>query len=284
MLTVQAPPVHAPLQPPNSEPALGAALSVTLADCGKEALQVAPQLIPEGAEVTVPEPAPALVTVSALCATEKTALTLALALSVNVQVVDVPVQPPLQPVKLAPAAGAAVNVTTVFCARLAAQLVEGQLIPPVLETTFPEPITLTLSERLPGGSGAKLAVTVVFAFMTSWHCAVPVHPPLHPLNCEFASGTAISCTPVPWLKASPQSLLAALQSMPAGIEVTLPPPVPPRTTDKVNAFWLKVACTVVSASIVTVQVAVPLQPPPVQPTNCQPAAGDAVSVTGVPAA
>lgn len=201
MLTVQVPvPVQAPLQPPNNEPPPGAALSVTFAVCANDALQVAPQLMPDGAEVTVPVPAPAFVTVSALCATENVALTVVLAARLNVQVVEVPVQPPLQPEKVAPAAGVAVSVTAVFCARLAAQLLDGQLIPPTLEVTLPEPLTLTLSDRLPVASGAKDAVTVVLAFMLTWHCAMPVHPPpLHPLNCELLSGTALSSTVVPWL-------------------------------------------------------------------------------------
>lgn len=53
-----------PLQPVKVEPAVGAAVKVTL-DCdAKLAEHVAPQLIPAGALVTVPVPAPALVTVT----------------------------------------------------------------------------------------------------------------------------------------------------------------------------------------------------------------------------
>ncbi len=43
-----------------------------------------------------------------------------------------------------------------------------------------------------------------------------------------------------------------------------------------------VAVTFVSAFMVTVQVPVPEQPPPLQPANAEPAAGWAVSVTWVP--
>ena len=45
---------------------------------------------------------------------------------------------------------------------------------------------------------------------------------------------------------------------------------------------MKVAVTVVSAFTVTVQVPVPLQPPPLQPANTEPPAGVAVKVTEVP--
>ncbi len=44
------------------------------------------------------------------------------------------------------------------------------------------------------------------------------------------------------------------------------------------------AVTVVAALIVTVQVAVPEQPPPLQPEKVEPAAGAAVKVTEVPLA
>ena len=57
-------PEHAPLQPVKVEPAAGVAVSVTVAPSAKDALQVAPQLIPEGLLVTVPEPLPAFKTAS----------------------------------------------------------------------------------------------------------------------------------------------------------------------------------------------------------------------------
>jgi hypothetical protein len=65
MLTVQVPvPVHAPLQPVKVEPAAGAAVRVTDVPDVYEALQVLPQLIPLGEEVTVPVPVPLFATVS----------------------------------------------------------------------------------------------------------------------------------------------------------------------------------------------------------------------------
>jgi hypothetical protein len=62
--TAQPPvPVQAPLQPVKVELVEAVALRPTLVPLGKLALQVAPQLIPLGLEVTVPVPVPALATV-----------------------------------------------------------------------------------------------------------------------------------------------------------------------------------------------------------------------------
>jgi hypothetical protein len=56
-------PVHAPLQPVKVEPVAGVAVSVTVAPPVKLALQVLPQVMPVGFEVTVPLPVPLGVTV-----------------------------------------------------------------------------------------------------------------------------------------------------------------------------------------------------------------------------
>ena len=64
IVTVQVPvPVQSPLQPVNTEPASGVAVNATEVPSAKSAAQVAPQVIPAGALVTVPVPVPALVTV-----------------------------------------------------------------------------------------------------------------------------------------------------------------------------------------------------------------------------
>ena len=66
MVTLQVPvPVQAPLQPVKVEPAVAAAVRVTLVPLVKLVLQVLPQVIPLGDEVTVPDPVPALVRVRA---------------------------------------------------------------------------------------------------------------------------------------------------------------------------------------------------------------------------
>lgn len=55
-------PLHAPLQPEKVEPAEAMADRVTVVPDAKEALQVLPQLMPDGLDVTVPLPVPALET------------------------------------------------------------------------------------------------------------------------------------------------------------------------------------------------------------------------------
>ena len=66
MVTLQVPvPVQAPLQPVKVEPVVAAAVRVTLVPLVKLVLQVLPQVIPLGDEVTVPDPVPALVRVRA---------------------------------------------------------------------------------------------------------------------------------------------------------------------------------------------------------------------------
>ena len=72
------------------------------------------------------------------------------------------------------------------------------------------------------------------------------------------------------------------QSMPGGFELTAPVPVPARTTVSGYELSAKVAVTVVAAVSVVVHGAVPVQPPPLQPTNDAFAAGAAVSVIIVP--
>ena len=76
-------------------------------------MQLAPQLIPAGALVTVPLPAPLLLTVSAYDGRANVAVTVVAAVTVTTHV-PVPLHPPpLQPVNVDPAAGAAVSVTAV---------------------------------------------------------------------------------------------------------------------------------------------------------------------------
>src|SRR5439155_11958732 len=88
------------LQPVKVEPAAGPAVSVTAVSLANVAEQVVPHEIPAGALVTVPVPAPVLLTVSEKLCSAKVAVTVVAAPSVTEQV-PVPVQPPpLQPVKV----------------------------------------------------------------------------------------------------------------------------------------------------------------------------------------
>jgi hypothetical protein len=99
------------------------------------------------------------------------------------------------------------------------------------------------------------------------------------VNVAPAAGVAVSVTAVPLLKDAEQ---VVPQLMPAGALVTVPDPAPERLTVSANDWRAKLAVTDVAALIVTVQVPVPEQPPPVQPVNVAPAEGVAVSVTAVP--
>jgi hypothetical protein len=139
-VTWQVPvPAHGPpLQPSNTEPGAGLAVSVTVVPELKLATQVAPQLMPAGEEVTVPVPLPARLTVRLNAPTAKVAVTLAAALIVTTQV-PVPAHPPPdQPLKVEPGPGVAVSVTTVPESKLATQ-VAPQLIPAGDEATVPVP-------------------------------------------------------------------------------------------------------------------------------------------------
>src|SRR5437867_1156966 len=137
MVTVQVPvPVQPPLQPVKVEPAAGTAVSVTAVPLVKVAAQVALQEMPAGALVTVPLPVPLGLTVNVKVCSAKVAVTAVLAPGVAVHGF-VPVQPPpLQPVKVKPAAGVAVSATAVPLANKA-EHVAPQAIPAGALVTVP---------------------------------------------------------------------------------------------------------------------------------------------------
>jgi hypothetical protein len=139
MVTVQAPvPVHAPLHPANVEVSLpGEAVSDTTVPLAYDALQVEPQLIPAGVDVTVPEPDPVFVTVS-VCRIANVAVTAFALFIVTVQA-PVPVQAPLHPAKVDPTAGTAVRVTLV---PEAYGELQSPSIPGGIEATVPAPSPL----------------------------------------------------------------------------------------------------------------------------------------------
>src|SRR5213594_2300220 len=102
-----------PLQPLKVEPMAGMAVSITTVPLAKLAEQVAPQVMPAGALVTVPLPVPAGVTVSVKVWSVNVAVTVVAAETVTTHD-PVPVHPPpLHPLKIEPAAGVAVSVTAV---------------------------------------------------------------------------------------------------------------------------------------------------------------------------
>src|SRR5690242_6551906 len=94
---------------------------------------------------------------------------------------------------------------------------------------IPLPLTTTVSVRL----ARNVAVTARSPPSATVHGAVPLQPPpSQPPKIELASGVAVSVTDVPTGYASKQS---APQSMPAGADVTVPPPLPAVTTASVAA-------------------------------------------------
>ena len=110
-------PLQAPPQPAKVLPLEAVAVSVTALVLGKltDALrQYAVQLKPLGLLVTLPVPAPDLVSVTrrGVAAAVKLTVTLRALSMLTVQLL-VPVQAPLQPVKLLPDVGCAVKVTDV---------------------------------------------------------------------------------------------------------------------------------------------------------------------------
>ncbi len=125
----------------------------------------------------------------------------------------------------------------------------------------------------------NVAVMLVAPEMVVVQVPVPPQPPpLQPVKTLFASGVAVRVTLLPEAN---RALQVAPQVIPAGLEVTVPVPVPALVTVS-KYVGMNVAVTLVEPVIVTVQVPVPLQPPPLHPVNAMFASGVAVRVTLVP--
>ena len=160
-------------------------------------VQLAGQLMFPSPLVTVPAPAPVVLTVSANCG-EKVAVTLAAEVPTVRLHVPVPVQAPVQPAKTNPAAGEAVRLTAVPVAREALQDVLGQLIPPTSLVTVPEleGVIETLTESV-----MKSALTAKAEPILAIVHVVPLGAgqPVHPLNTEPAWAVAVRVTGSPIL-------------------------------------------------------------------------------------
>src|SRR5436309_15859760 len=104
----------------------------------------------------------------------KVAVTVVLAPSVTVHGLVPEQPPPLQPVKVKPAAGVAVSATAVPLANKA-EHVAPQAIPAGALATVPLPAPFRSAESRVGD--AKVAVTAVFAPSGTVHGPVPEQPP-----------------------------------------------------------------------------------------------------------
>src|SRR5437762_2001296 len=205
-------PVQPSLQPTKREPTSGSAMSDTAVPESKGAVQVCPQSMPAGDERTVPEPF--LLTASEKRILSKMAVTTTSTASATAHCPE-PVQSPLQPANLQPAAGVATSDTDVPVSNWLEQ-VAPQSMPAGLDTTRPDPCSTTLSRCVPCGGGGgfceKAAVRETSLLTVSWQGPLPPHAPDQPVNVAPGSGTASNCTWVPVAKAA---LQLPRQSVPA---------------------------------------------------------------------
>lgn len=115
--------------------------------------------------------------------------------------------------------------------------------------------------------------------MVKMHEPVPAHAPVHPVKVAFPFGLGDSVTTAPGAKAAAQTFP---QLIPAGNDVTVPPPVPDFVTVNADELGVNVATTDRACAMATMQVPVPEHPSPDHPLNVEVALGAAVSVTDVP--
>ena len=126
--------------------------------------------------------------------------------------------------------------------------------------------------------GTNVAVTDRDEFMVMEQPPVPLQAPDQPMNADVLE-LANTETTVPWLNIAEHVIP---QSIPAGLDVTVPIPAPDLPTDKVRSRSVNVAVTLLAAVIETVQGVVPVRTPPDHPVNVEPVLGDAVNVTSWP--
>ena len=186
-----------------------------------------------------------------------------------------PVQSPLQPAKVDPAAGVGVRVTVVPEAKAAEQMVP-QLIPAGEEVTVPEPVPLVVTVRAPD---ERLKVALQLLLPDTVTRPELVQSPLQPAKVDPAAGLGIRVTTVPTAKGAEQM---APQLMPTGENVTVPEPAPLFVMVRPSETRPKVATQVLSPSIAIVVLAeLPVQLP-LHPVKLELFAGAAISVTADP--
>src|SRR6185369_4402700 len=135
----------------------------------------------------------------------------------------VPEQAPLQPRKSEPAPGAAVRVTGVPPPKSALH-VAPQLMPAGLLVTVPVPVPILVTV-----CRMNVAVTDLAASTVTTQGPVPAQAPLQPVNWERGLALGVNVT---WVPRAKDALHAAPQLMPAGLLVTVPPPLPAKATER----------------------------------------------------
>ena len=195
MVTRQVPvPVQPPPdQPVNSEAGSALAVSVTAVPLSNTLVQTAPHAIAMGLLATLPLPAPDRTTVSRGRMAVNTAVTAVSAFTVA-RHVPVPLQAPVQPSKVEPAAGVAVRVTAVPNGKARVQ-VAPHVMPAGLLVTAPVPVPLRATVST-GLIAEKAAPAAVAAVMVREQVPVPLHAPVQPVKVEPAAGVAVSVTAV----------------------------------------------------------------------------------------
>ncbi|HEY3086736.1 MAG TPA: hypothetical protein VGJ59_01560, partial [Jatrophihabitantaceae bacterium] len=252
----------------------------------KVAVQVLAPL-PQLIEAPVTRPGPETETLSGNVPADpplNVATTVFDASKVTVQVVAVPVQAPLQPVKVAPAVGVAVRVAVEPAAWFGLVQVVApapQLIPPPVTVPFPTTDTLRVKPVPPVVPPLKAAVTFFDWFIATVQVvAVPPQAPVQPVKVAPVAGVATSETVAPDAKFAEQMFAPAPQLIAPVPPLTLPLPL----TVTVNSIvCVNVAVTLRTSSMVTVQVGVVPVHAPDQLVNLYPLAGLASSVTSEPA-
>ena len=163
----------------------------------KLAEHVAPQLIPTGELLTVPEPVPLLLTVNVYCgAGENVAVTLMADVPTGIeQVVLVPEHAPVHPPNTEPGAtGVAVRTTVLPLLKLAEQ-VAPHVMPAGELLTDPEPVPASVTV-IGNVAVLKFALTDAAPDIVTVQVPVPEHPPpVQPVNTDAPDvGLAVSVT------------------------------------------------------------------------------------------
>ena len=153
---------------------------------------------------------------------------------------------------------------------------DPQVMPLGLLVTVPVPLpgSVTVSVY---AVAVKIALTVVLLPTVTRHAPVPLQSPDHPEKTAFAPAVAtrLTCAPV-----SKTALHVVWQSIPAGVLVTVPRPVPEIDTES-DPLALKLAVTELFCFRSITQFPMPAQVP-LHPTNWEFAPAEAVRTICVP--